>query len=88
ILKEIVVKGSLNGQNHYSSVMLTKQNKETHRRVLLLLLVSSFWSVDMCRSLRNESADPDPQRERLDPIRTKRNEIEDSDSMNLWNQNQ
>ncbi|GBO18810.1 hypothetical protein AVEN_12106-1 [Araneus ventricosus] len=27
----------------------------------------------MCRSLRNESADPDPQKERLNPIPTKRN---------------
>ncbi|GBN05812.1 hypothetical protein AVEN_132570-1 [Araneus ventricosus] len=34
--------------------------------------------VVMCRSLRNESADPIPQKERPDPIPTKRNDSADS----------
>ncbi|GBN64661.1 hypothetical protein AVEN_36762-1 [Araneus ventricosus] len=38
----------------------------------------------MCRSLRNESADPTPEKERPDPIPTKRNESAESEFVNPW----
>ncbi|GBN37585.1 hypothetical protein AVEN_224254-1 [Araneus ventricosus] len=49
--------------------------RQEQNRTAFFRATSPYWKVVMCRSLRNETADTTPQKERPDPISTKRNEF-------------